>query len=235
MHKVRLSQTNAGIEIERVVNFTRRFRHCEGGCMRELVIAADDEGFKCVLRIQVCIFHDTGEGIFLFFNDRILLVRSYIVDIQCETGDLGNRDLDRERILFVENIDAHDAGGDNEGDADIVHTSNFKRLKPGSEGYIGQFVIIFNFVQDFRPVFFDQRIVVHFYTSKRKSSRSTFLFARLRSAGGVYLSGGLKPATETSRILIYPPLIEAGIFPTEIKAFFVYLRRFYSVLCKRTI
>ena len=37
--------------------------------------------------------------------------------------------------------------------------------------------------------------------------RSTFLFARLRSAGGVYLSGGLKPATETSRILTYPPLI----------------------------
>ena len=48
--------------------------------------------------------------------------------------------------------------------------------------------------------------------------RSTFLFARLRSAGGVYLSGGLKPATETSRILTYPPLIEAGVFPTEIKA-----------------
>ena len=41
--------------------------------------------------------------------------------------------------------------------------------------------------------------------------------ARLRSAGGVYLSGGLKPATETSRILTYPPLIEAGVFPTEIK------------------
>ena len=39
---------------------------------------------------------------------------------------------------------------------------------------------------------------------------------RLRSAGGVYLSGGLKPATETSRILTYPPLIEAGVFPTEI-------------------
>ena len=50
--------------------------------------------------------------------------------------------------------------------------------------------------------------------------RSTFLFARLRSAGGVYLSGGLKPATETSRILIYPPLIEAGVFPTEIKSEF---------------
>jgi hypothetical protein len=46
--------------------------------------------------------------------------------------------------------------------------------------------------------------------------RSTFLFARLRSAGGVYLSGGLKPATETSRILTYPPLIEAGVFLTEI-------------------
>ena len=43
--------------------------------------------------------------------------------------------------------------------------------------------------------------------------RSTFHFARLQSAGGVYLSGGLKPATETSRILTYPPLIEAGVFP----------------------
>jgi hypothetical protein len=49
--------------------------------------------------------------------------------------------------------------------------------------------------------------------------RSTFLFARLRSAGGVYLSGGLKPATETSRILTYPPLTEAGVFPTEINNF----------------
>ena len=49
--------------------------------------------------------------------------------------------------------------------------------------------------------------------------RSIFLFARLRSAGGVYLSGGLKPATETIRILIYPPLIEAGVFPTEIKPY----------------
>ena len=46
--------------------------------------------------------------------------------------------------------------------------------------------------------------------------RSTFHFARLQSAGGVYLRGGLKPATETSRILTYPPLIEAGVFPTEI-------------------
>ena len=38
--------------------------------------------------------------------------------------------------------------------------------------------------------------------------RSTFLFARLRSAGGVYLSG-----------VIYPPLIDAGVFPTEIKPY----------------
>ena len=37
------------------------------------------------------------------------------------------------------------------------------------------------------------------------------------SSRSVYLSGGLKPATETSRILFYPPLVEAGVFPTEIK------------------
>lgn len=34
----------------------------------------------------------------------------------------------------------------------------------------------------------------------------------------VYLSGGLLSATETSRISISPPLIEARVFPTEIKA-----------------
>ena len=43
------------------------------------------------------------------------------------------------------------------------------------------------------------------YLPVRKCGK-IFLFARLRSAGGVYLSGGLKPATETSRILTYPPL-----------------------------
>ena len=43
--------------------------------------------------------------------------------------------------------------------------------------------------------------------------RSTFLFARLRSAGGIYLSGGLKPATETSRILTYPLAYRSGGLP----------------------
>ena len=61
--------------------------------------------------------------------------------------------------------------------------------------------------------------------------RSTFLFARLRSAGGVYLSGGLKPATETSRILIYPPLIEAEVFPTEINKKAACLRETRCLFC----
>ena len=45
--------------------------------------------------------------------------------------------------------------------------------------------------------------------------------ARLRSARGVYLSGGLKPATETGRKLTYPPHIEARFFPTEINIIFL--------------
>ena len=62
--------------------------------------------------------------------------------------------------------------------------------------------------------------LLFYYVQERLSvlAARTFHFARLRSAGGVYLSGGLKPATETSRILTYPLLIEAGIFPTEIKS-----------------
>ena len=66
-----------------------------------------------------------------------------------------------------------------------------------------------------RPVLFG---TTEEFLAAPRMVRSTFHFARLRSAGGVYLSGGLKPATETSRILTYPPLIEAGVFPTEIKA-----------------
>ena len=66
--------------------------------------------------------------------------------------------------------------------------------------------------------------VTHFknastFLTRRARRVSAFHCARLQSAGGVYLSGGLKPATETNRILFYPPLVEAGVFPTEIKAF----------------
>ena len=61
--------------------------------------------------------------------------------------------------------------------------------------------------------------------------RSTFHFARLRSAGGVYLSGGLKPATETSRILTFPPLIEAEVFPTEINKKAACLRETRCLFC----
>ena len=62
--------------------------------------------------------------------------------------------------------------------------------------------------------------------------RSTFHFARLQSAGGVYLSGGLKPATETSRILTYPPLIEAGVFPTEINTGYP---QYHAQMCTRLV
>ena len=76
---------------------------------------------------------------------------------------------------------------------------------PASCEITGPVIMAVNVVQERLSVLAAPRMV-----------RSTFLFARLRSAGGVYLSGGLKPATETSRILTYPPLIEAGVFPTEI-------------------
>ena len=55
------------------------------------------------------------------------------------------------------------------------------------------------------------------FLPRRARRVSAFHCARLRSAGGFYLSGGLRPATETSRISFYPQLVEAGVFPTEIK------------------
>ena len=59
--------------------------------------------------------------------------------------------------------------------------------------------------------------ILSFHAFIPAKNHNTHKNLRLRSAGGVYLSGGLKPATETSRILTYPPLIEARVFPTEIK------------------
>ena len=67
---------------------------------------------------------------------------------------------------------------------------------PASCEITGPVIMAVNVVQERLSVLAAPRMV-----------RSTFL---------VYLSGGLKPATETSRILTYPPLIEAGVFPTEI-------------------
>ena len=75
--------------------------------------------------------------------------------------------------------------------------------------FILSFLPLFNITQ-YRDPYIQERLSV---LVAPRMVRSTFLFARLRSAGGIYLSGGLKPATETSRILTYPPLIKAGASP----------------------
>ena len=43
MHQVCLSESHSRIKVKRVVDFTRRFRYCEGGCVREHIISAHDK------------------------------------------------------------------------------------------------------------------------------------------------------------------------------------------------
>src|SRR5919198_2024186 len=52
LHQMRLAQTDAAINEERVVGPRWRLRDCEAGCMRDFVIRADNERFEGVSRIQ---------------------------------------------------------------------------------------------------------------------------------------------------------------------------------------
>ena len=43
MHQMRLSKSDSCIQVQRVVDFTRRFRDCEGGSVCEHIISAHDK------------------------------------------------------------------------------------------------------------------------------------------------------------------------------------------------
>ena len=51
MHEVGFSQTNASVNKERIVHFSRRFGHREGCSVGKIVVAADHEGIESILRI----------------------------------------------------------------------------------------------------------------------------------------------------------------------------------------
>ena len=89
----------------------------------------------------MCLFHDAAKGIILFLLDRTCLVRRDVSDIKGKTGYLSDGYLYGERVFFIENIDSHDSGGNDESDVLIVNTLYFQRLEPGSERDLGELMI----------------------------------------------------------------------------------------------
>src|SRR5262249_11899239 len=52
LHQMGLAQTDPAVNEERIVRARRRLRDSETGCVRDLVVRADDERFECVSRIE---------------------------------------------------------------------------------------------------------------------------------------------------------------------------------------
>ena len=82
VHEVRLSESHAGVEEERVVDLTRRFGNGKRGSMGKLVVAAYDEGVECILRVQVRFLHHFREVVGLLVLHRGNLVRRDVADIE---------------------------------------------------------------------------------------------------------------------------------------------------------
>ncbi len=53
MHEVRLAETGAAVDKQRIVGLSRRFRHGDTGGMRELIGFAHDKGIKGIAGIQI--------------------------------------------------------------------------------------------------------------------------------------------------------------------------------------
>ena len=50
------SKSDASVDKQRIVHFSRRFGHCQGCGVGKVVVVADDEGIEGILRIQVGVF-----------------------------------------------------------------------------------------------------------------------------------------------------------------------------------
>src|SRR5215472_8996210 len=50
LHQMGLAQADPAVNEERIVRARRRLRDSETGCVRDLVVRADDERFECVSR-----------------------------------------------------------------------------------------------------------------------------------------------------------------------------------------
>ena len=161
VHKVSLAETDTCIEIQRVIDLARRFRYGKRGSVGKFIISAHDKRIEGVLRIQMRFFHCLCKRSILIINDRIILFRRNVVDIQRETCDLGYGYLDGQGVFLIKYINSHGSGRNDESNALIIYALYLERFKPRTEGDIGETVIVLDLIKDFRPIFLYKCIIIH--------------------------------------------------------------------------
>ena len=173
MHEVRLSESRSRVEIERVIDLARRLGDSQRSGVGKLVALADDKGVERVLGIEVRLLHGLRKRGLLGLRS-LFFVGSQIVDIEIEAGDLGDRDLKRQSVLFIEHVNAHRPVVDDEHDAAVVNVVDLQRLEPDGNGDVAYIGIFFDPLEDLRPFFTDELKIIH------RSSHSPMLAKNLR-------------------------------------------------------
>ena len=73
MHQMGFSETYTTVNKERIVDFTRRFRHCKGCSVCQIVVFSDYEGVKGISWIQICVLNSKlADGIGIIFDQFFL-------------------------------------------------------------------------------------------------------------------------------------------------------------------
>ena len=122
---MRLSESHARVEIQGIVGLAGRLRDRERRRVGEHVAAADHEGIKGVLRVEVGGAHGLREAGLLAELLAVLLCGLGLLgrdqmDHEVQAGHLRDGDFDAVGILFVDDVDAHGPHGNDEGDGIMI-------------------------------------------------------------------------------------------------------------------
>ena len=143
MHQMRFTKSDASVEEQWIVNFTRRFCNCKRCSMSKVIVPADYERIKCIFWIEPGFFSSRFCFFLLIcFNCHILkLIDSVIIFrqksyLKFSSGNLCDTYLQRKQIFLFDifNTCIHIYKDEN---SVVDHIINFQWLNPGMKRYIG--------------------------------------------------------------------------------------------------
>ena len=155
-----LAQSHASVEEQRIVNLSRGLSHCQGSGVGEAVVPAHHKGVKCIFGVKPCLLSGRLCAFFLGSLGSHLhdLVQAVVIfrhknDLEFLLRDLGNGNLQRESVLFINVLNAGVHIDKNENRM-IYYFIYLQRLDPGVEGHVGELVLHSEVFDNFRPFFF---------------------------------------------------------------------------------
>ena len=158
-----LSESHASVNKKRIVDGTRRFRGGQCGCMGEVVVLSYDKGIKGIFRIEIGRPYLFSVHIRFSLNQKILAVLWLLFRLfRCDKVDLAGNvrnffhgNLEKNAVLLPY-IAEELFVGDKDQKSILPQRIGFCREKPCLEGYIRQFILLFDMEQDFLPFFADK-------------------------------------------------------------------------------